>query len=66
MMAWLSWLVTPAEPRTRYAILVAIGVVMLMGVSYPVWYPGGPWMAAFAAVAATVISAASAKMIMRQ
>ena len=59
------WL-TAGEPRTRYALLVAIGVVLMMSLTYPIWQPGGPGMAAFAAVTATVISHVSAKLIMRR
>ena len=63
-MDWKFWL-TSAEPRSRYALLVALGVVIMMALTYPIWHPGGAGMAAFAAVAATVISHVSAKMIMK-
>jgi hypothetical protein len=59
------WL-TSGEPRARYALLVSIGVVLMMGLTYPVWQPGGPGLAAFAAVTATIISHVSAKLIMRK
>ncbi|BDW85365.1 hypothetical protein [Roseicyclus marinus] len=59
------WL-TAGEPRPRYALLVAIGVVIMMSLTYPIWQPGGPGMAAFAAVTATIISHVSAKLIMRR
>ena len=59
------WL-TAGLPRGRYALLVALGVVMMMTLTYPVWQPGGPGLAAFAAVTATVISHVSAKLIMRK
>lgn len=61
----LKFWLTAAEPRPRYALLVAFGVVMMMTLSYPVWHPGGPGLAAFAAVAASAISHVSAKLIMR-
>jgi len=64
-MNW-KWLLTPAEPRPRYALLVALGVMLMMTVSQPVWGPGGPGMAAFAAIAAVIISHLSAKLIMRR
>jgi hypothetical protein len=59
------WL-TAGEPRPRYALLVAIGVVIMMSLTYPIWQPGGPGLAAFAAVTATIISHVSAKLIMRR
>jgi len=46
-------------------LLVSIGVVLMMSLTYPIWYPGGRGMAAFAAIAATILSHFSAKMIMR-
>ena len=61
---WKFWL-SPAEPRPRYALLVAMGVVILMTLTYGVWHPGGPGLAAFAAVAAIVVAHVSAKLIMR-
>ena len=61
----LKFWLTAAEPRSRYALLVAIGVVLMMSLTYPIWHPGGPGMAAFAAVAATVLSHVSAKLIMK-
>ncbi|MCC5969700.1 MAG: hypothetical protein JJU15_07105 [Pararhodobacter sp.] len=63
-MNW-KWLLSAAEPRPRYVLLVAIGVVVMMSLTYPIWSPGGRVMAAFAAVAATIISHISAKLIMR-
>lgn len=62
----LKFWLTAGEPRARYALLVALGVVMMMTLTYPVWQPGGPGLAAFAAVTATVISHVSAKLIMRK
>ncbi len=62
-MNWKYWL-TPAEPRSRYALLLALGVVILMALTYSVWFPGGPGLAAFAAVIAVVVSHVSAKLIM--
>lgn len=64
-MNWKFWL-TAGEPRPRYVLLVALGVVLMMSITYSIWYPGGPGMAAFAAIAAVVISHVSAKMIMRR
>ena len=64
-MNWKFWL-TAGEPRPRYVLLVALGVVLMMSITYPVWYPGGPGMAAFAAIAAVIISHVSAKTIMRR
>ncbi len=64
-MNWKFWL-TGAEPRPRYALLVALGVVILMTLTYGVWSPGGPALAAFAAVTAVVVSHISAKIIMRK
>ena len=64
-MDWKFWL-TAAEPRSRYAILVALGTMLLMTVTYGVWYPGGPTLAAFAAVVAVVVAHISAKLIMRR
>jgi len=64
-MNW-KWLLSTAEPRSRYVLLVAIGVVLMMTITYSIWAPGGRIMAAFAAVAATVISHVSAKLIMKQ
>lgn len=64
-MNW-KWLLTTAEPRPRYVLLVAIGVVVMMTLTYSIWAPGGRGMAAFAAMAAIIISHVSAKMIMRR
>ena len=66
MKEYLHWFVKPAEPRSRYALLVAIGVVVMMALTQPIWWHGGPGMAAFAAVASVIISMISAKLIMRQ
>lgn len=63
-MDW-KWLLTEGEPRPRYVLLVAIGVVLMMLLTSPIWYPGGPGMAAFAAMAAAIISHVLAKLIMR-
>lgn len=63
-MNWKYWL-TPAEPRLRYALLLALGVVILMTLTYGVWFPGGPVLAAFATVAAIIVAHVSAKLIMR-
>lgn len=64
-MNW-KWLLSTAEPRMRYVLLVAVGVVVMMTVTYSIWAPGGRAMAAFAAVAAIIISHISAKLIMKQ
>ena len=64
-MNWKYWL-SAGEPRPRYVLLVAIGVVLMMGITYPIWQPGGRAMAAFAAVAAVILSHVSAKTIMRR
>jgi hypothetical protein len=61
---WKFWL-TPAEPRLRYALLVAIGTVFLMTLTYSIWHPGGPALAAFAAVSAVIAAHVSAKLIMK-
>ena len=63
-MNWKFWL-TPAEPRLRYALLMVVGVVLMMTLTWPSWNPGEPGMAAFVAVAAVIIAHVSAKMIMR-
>jgi hypothetical protein len=64
-MNW-KWLLSAAEPRARYVLLVAVGVVVMMTVTYSIWAPGGRVMAAFAAVVAVIISHVSAKLIMKQ
>lgn len=64
-MNW-KWLLSAAEPRPRYALLVAVGVMVMMTISSPVWHPGGPWMAAITAVCAVVLAHLSAKLIMRR
>lgn len=63
-MNW-KWLLSAGEPRPRYVLLVAIGVVLMMTITYSIWAPGGRVMAAVAAVMAVVISHVSAKLIMR-
>ncbi len=60
----LRWWLTAAEPRPRYVLLVAVGVTLMMTISYPVWAPGGPVMAALVAMMAVVIAHVSAKLIM--
>ncbi len=60
----LRWWLTAAEPRPRYVLLVAVGVMLMMTISYPVWAPGGPVMAALVAMMAVVIAHVSAKLIM--
>lgn len=62
----LRWLLTAAEPRPRYVLLVAIGVVLMMTLTYPIWQPGGRGMAAFAAICAVILSHLSAKFVMRR
>ena len=64
-MNWKFWL-SASEPRPRYALLAALGVMILMSLTYNVWYPGGPALAAFAAVVAVIAAHVSAKMIMRK
>lgn len=64
-MNW-KWLLSTAEPRARYVLLVAVGVVVMMAITYSIWAPGGRIMAAFAAVSAVIISHVSAKYIMKQ
>jgi hypothetical protein len=63
-MNWKYWL-TPAEPRLRYTLLLALGVVILMTLTYGVWYPGGPVLAMFATITAIIIAHVSAKLIMK-
>ncbi|MCC5989137.1 MAG: hypothetical protein JJT95_15800 [Pararhodobacter sp.] len=63
-MNWKYWL-SAGEPRARYVLLMAVGVVLMMSISYPFWAPGGRGMAAFAAVAAVILAHVSAKSIMR-
>jgi hypothetical protein len=64
-MNW-KWLLSAGEPRPRYVLLVAIGVVLMMSLTYPIWYPGGRVMAAVVAVMAVILSHLSAKMVMRR
>jgi len=64
-MNWKFWL-TASEPRSRYALLVALGTVILMVLTYSVWYPGGPGLAAFATIAAIIVAHVSAKIIMKR
>ncbi|MBN8291330.1 hypothetical protein JI664_05095 [Rhodobacter sp. NTK016B] len=61
----LKWWLSTAEPRSRYVLLVAIGVVLMMTLTYSIWYPGGRGMAAFAAICAVILSHVSAKLVMR-
>jgi len=63
-MNWKFWL-TAGEPRPRYVLLVAVGVVLMMTITWPVWNPGGAGMAAFVAVMAVIIAHVSAKLIMK-
>ena len=60
-----KWLLSAGEPRLRYVLLVAIGVVLMMSLTYPIWYPGGRGMAAFVAIMAVIFSHISAKLIMK-
>ncbi|HHX91292.1 MAG TPA: hypothetical protein GX700_16325 [Paracoccus sp.] len=64
-MSW-KWLLSASEPRGRYVLLVAVGVVVMMSITYPIWAPGGRGMAAIVAAAAVILSHVSAKFIMRQ
>lgn len=64
-MNW-KWLLSAGEPRPRYVLLVAIGVMVMMSLTWPIWQAGGPGMAAFAAVCAVILSHVSAKFIMRR
>jgi len=64
-MNW-KWLLTAGEPRPRYVLLVVVGVVLMMTLTYPIWQPGGRGMAAFTAVCAVVLSHLSAKFVMRR
>ena len=64
-MNW-KWLLSAGEPRLRYVLLLAIGVVLMMTLSYPFWVAGGRGMAAFAAVLAVILSHLSAKFVMRR
>lgn len=61
-----KWLLTAGEPRPRYVLLVAIGVVLMMSLTYSIWHPGGRGMAAFAAVLSVILSHLSAKFLMRR
>ena len=63
-MNWKFWL-TAGEPRPRYVLLVAVGVMLMMTITWPIWNPGGAPMAAFVAIMAVIIAHVSAKMIMR-
>ena len=62
----LRWWLTAAEPRQRYVLLMAVGVMVMMSITYPIWYPGGAGMAALTAMMAVVIAHVSAKLIMRR
>jgi hypothetical protein len=44
---------------------MAVGVVLMMTITWPIWNPGGAPMAAFAAVMAVILAHVSAKLIMR-
>lgn len=61
-----KWLLTPGEPRLRYVLLLTVGVVLMMTLTYPIWHPGGRGMAVFATIAAIILSHISAKTIMRR
>ena len=61
----MRWWLTAAEPRSRYVLLVAVGVMVMMTISYPIWGHGGAGMAAVTAMMAVVIAHVSAKLIMR-
>ena len=61
----MRWWLKPAEPRSRYILLMSVGVLVMMSISYPVWGPGGPVMAALTAMMAVVFAHVSAKLIMR-
>jgi len=64
-MNWKYWL-SAAEPRPRYAMLVAMGVLVMMSVTYPFWGAAGRGMAALVAMVAVVLAHVSAKMLMRK
>ena len=61
----IRWWLTAAEPRSRYVLLMAVGVLVMMSITYPIWAPGGAGMAAVTAMMAVVIAHVSAKLIMR-
>ncbi len=61
----LRWWLTAAEPRPRYVLLMAVGVMVMMTITFPVWSGGGAAMAALVAMMAVVIAHVSAKLIMR-
>ena len=63
-MNW-KWLLSASEPRGRYVLLVVVGMMVMMSVSYPIWAPGGPGLTAIVAMAAVILSHLSAKFIMR-
>lgn len=62
---WKWWL-SAAEPRPRYALLVAVGVLLMMTITQPFWGAGGPGMAAFSAMLAAVLAHVSAKFWMKK
>lgn len=64
-MNWKFWL-SVAEPRPRYALLVAVGVLVMMTITQPFWGPGGPGMAAIVAMLAVVVAHVSAKLLMKR
>jgi hypothetical protein len=57
-------LADPGGAAVRYALLMALGVVILMTLTYGIWYPGGPGLATFATITAIVVAHVSAKLIM--
>jgi hypothetical protein len=64
-MNWKYWL-TPAEPRRGVTrCFWRLGVVILMTLTYGVWYPGGPVLAMFATIRRDRRGACVAKLIMR-
>lgn len=63
-MNW-KWLLTPGEPRLRYVLLMAVGVMLMMTITWPIWANGGRGMAAFVAICAVILGHVSAKFVMR-
>jgi type II secretory pathway component PulM len=64
-MNWKFWL-SASEPRSRYMLLMAVGVLVLMTITRPFWGPGGPGMAAFSAMLAVIVAHVSAKLLMKR
>ena len=64
-MNWKFWL-SASEPRSRYALLVAVGVLVMMAITQPFWSAGGRVMAAIVAMVAVVLAHVSAKMLMKK